>query len=55
MSAGEIFSQKKLRAQILKTAIQTIQYWQSKYQSYSELTPIFKAIKQTKKKLRLLQ
>lgn len=46
-----VLSEPELRNQILRRALNEVDYWQQKYFDYNELSKIFTAIKVTKKKL----
>jgi len=45
-------SKEDYKKQIIATALAEAEYWQKKYLAYSELSPIFKSIKQTRNKLK---
>lgn len=44
-------SEPELRKQVLARAIREVEYWQSKYNEYSEFSEIFDAISKTKKEV----
>jgi transcriptional regulator with PAS, ATPase and Fis domain len=49
-----VLNEPELRAQVIYKALKDAEYWQSRYNEYAELGRIFKAIGQTKKKLKKL-
>jgi len=48
----KVLSDSELRNQVLERAIREVEYWKEKYKTYKELSPIFTAIENTKKKIK---
>lgn len=52
MEMNEIISNKQLRLQILNRAVNQLTFWQTQYNNYKELKPVYIAIEKVKNKIK---